>query len=1034
MEKNKSTERTGQTAFLNPFPGLRPFIPEESDLFFGREGQSEEILTKLKKNKFVTVIGASGSGKSSLIYCGIIPRLTGTKTSSDKWKVISLRPGNDPIGNLVEVFASSAGKEDDNFRAEIESTLRQGDRGLDKAVSALNLKKSEKVLLMVDQFEELFRYKDAQRSGSFTSDSVQFVNLIVNAISKSGLDIYVIITMRSDFIGECAHFQGLTSLINESNYLVPHMARENYQKVITGPVEYAGAKIDPELVDFLLDEIGSRIDQLPVLQHAMMRTWSHWKKIGHKDIAISKTDYDSIGQMSEAMSRHADEAFEELDPRGKEICEIMFKTITEKGNDNKGIRHPTKIETIASIARCTPEELFPVIDSFRLAGRSFLTPGPGLKLSSDTVIDVSHESLMRVWDRLSQWVEEEAASVQMYLRLSEASELFQAGKTSLWRPPDLQLAINWRNENKPSLTWAERYNPAFERAMVYLQTSEKEYLAEEENKIIAQKRQLRRSRITAIILGTAAIISVFFMLYAFERQIEANKQRREAEIQKQEAEVQKIKADSSALVANMNEQIANEESLRANANADSARYNAAIAEQQRLIAEENAIRASLSEQEALKQQGLAEEKEKEANENAELARLEKERATRLRMVSVGKTMAVKSVQATGQGDLQGLLAYQAYLFNKRNGGLENDADIYMGLYHVAKTFGGANYKSLEGHQGAVRSVAFTGDNETLFSSGSDRQLIKWNLADGKSEIVSSENEIIEVIAASPDGTLLATGSDNATIKVYPASGSGMTYMLEGHTGIIKSIVFTPDNKYLYSSSRDGSMLKWDLNTRESTPMISGIETIISLDISKSGKYLAGASEEGIVHLWDLDKDIELDPLISENGTINIIRFDEAGTLAIGFQNGSVELWNVEGGTINTVIQGHSATITDISFNSAFPQMATSSMDSKIKIWNREDLTEPPITLDDNNGYVLTISFSPDGKSLVSGADTKTGTDNLMLRPTRIDYMVSDICSILSRNFTDNEWRIYVGEDIEYEETCDSQELSIKVQQKKQNSQ
>lgn len=1029
MEKNKTKEKAGQSGYFNPFPGLRPFTPGESDLFFGREGQSEEILAKLKKNKFVTVIGASGSGKSSLIYCGIIPRLLGGKTSSEDWKVMNMRPGNDPIGNLVEIFASAGAKENNKYRNEIESALRQGDKGIDKAVSSLNLKAGEKVLLMVDQFEELFRYKEAQRSGSFTSDSKQFVNLLVNAISKSALDIYVIITMRSDFIGECAHFQGLTSLINDSNYLVPHMARENYLKVITGPIEYAGAKIEQVLVDSLLDEIGNRIDQLPVLQHAMMRTWSHWQKIGHKDIAISKTDYDSIGQMSEAMSRHADEAFEELDARGKEICELMFKTITEKGSDNKGIRHPTKIETIASIARCTPEELFPVVDAFRLTGRSFLIPGPGVDLTPATVIDVSHESLMRVWDRLSQWVEEEAASVQMYLRLSEASELFQAGKTSLWRPPDLQLAINWRNENKPTLTWAERYNPAFERAMVYLQTSEKEYLTEEENKIIAQKRQLRRSRITAIILGTAAIISVFFMLYAFERQIEANKQRREAEVQRQEAEVQKIKADSSALVAIQNEQRANEQSLLAIANADTAKLNEAKAEQQRLIAEENAIRASLSEQEALRQQGIAQEKEKEATENAELARLEEERATRLRMVSVGKTMAVKSVQARGQGDLQGLLAYQAYLFNKRNGGQENDADIYMGLYHVAKTFGGSNYKSLDGHQGAVKSIAFTDDSQTLFSSGSDGKVMKWNLTEGKAETVSAANEIVGVLATSQDGQLLATGSDNATIKIYPASGSGMAYKLEGHTDIIKSIVFTPDNKYLYSSSRDGSMLKWDLNTRESIPLLTGTETIISLDISESGQFLAGASESGIVHLWDLDKNIEIDPIVSENGTINIIKFDDAGTLAIGFQNGRVELWNVEGGTINAVIQGHSARISDISFNPAFPQMATGSTDGKVKIWNMEDLTEPPITLDDNNGgYVLAISFSPDGKALVSGADADT--DNLIVRPTRIDFMVSDICSLLTRNFTIDEWRIYVGEDIVYEETCESQDLSIKVKEKK----
>ncbi len=345
MKKSATNENAEHKGQLNPFPGLRPFTPEESDLFFGREGQSEEILNKLKKNRFVTVIGASGSGKSSLIYCGIIPKLISDGAKAG-WKVLSLRPGNDPIGNLVDMFGLASEKDSEKLRNDLEGEFRSNDSGLSNAVSGLGLKNGEKVLLMVDQFEELFRFKDAQRSGAFTSDSRQFVNLLVTALTRSKAEIHVIITMRSDFIGECAHFQGLTSLINSSNYLVPHMARENYYKAITGPVEYAGASIDEDLVNSLLDEIGGRIDQLPVLQHAMMRTWNHWLKLGHKDIAIGRTDYDSVGQMKEAMSRHADEAYEELDSRGKEICELLFKTITEKGNDNKGIRHPTKIEFI----------------------------------------------------------------------------------------------------------------------------------------------------------------------------------------------------------------------------------------------------------------------------------------------------------------------------------------------------------------------------------------------------------------------------------------------------------------------------------------------------------------------------------------------------------------------------------------------------------------------------------------------------------------------------------------------------------------
>lgn len=1029
MKKSTAQDKTEQKGLANPFPGLRPFTPEESDLFFGREGQSEEILTKLRKNRFVTVIGASGSGKSSLIYCGIIPRMM-SEDSNESWRVISLRPGNDPIGNLVSAFSGENASE--KSRNKMESELRSNDSGLDSAVASLKLKQNEKVLLLVDQFEELFRFKDAQRAGAFTSDSMQFVNLLVSALTKSQSGMHVILTMRSDFIGECAYFQGLTSLINSSNYLVPHMARDNYVRAITGPVEYAGAQIDEELVNRLLDEIGSRIDQLPVLQHAMMRTWNHWQLIGHKDIPISITDYDSVGQMSEAMSRHADEAFEELDSRGKVICEVIFKTISEKGNDNKGVRHPTKVETIAAIARCSNEELYNVINVYRLSGRSFLTPGPGVDLSPETVIDVSHESLMRVWDRLAIWVEEEAASVQMYLRLSEASELFQAGKTSLWRPPDLQLAINWREDNQPTLTWAERYNPAFERAKVYLETSEKEYLAEEENKIKAQKRQLRRSRITAIILGTAAIISVLFMLYAFVQQIEAEKNRIEAEANKELAEEQTIVAENNAEIAKVNATEANLQRERAQDNEAQAVYNAAVADTAKLRAiageqsaateakraNESAEEARLNEQEAIRQKAIADE--------------QTEIATSRRMVSIGKTMAVKSVQSSGQGDLQGLLAYQAYIFNKRYGGKENDADIYLGLYHVGKTYDGSNYRQLNGHTGAVRSISFMPEENKFFTSGSDGKVISWNLANGTPQIIFEDDQIMDIIITSQDGNLLACGSDKAEIRIFPADGAGMSFVLNGHSAKIKSLVFTPDNKYLFSSAIDGSLLKWDLDSKEYTELINEGGIANSLDVSPSGIYLAAAESNGEVQIWDIQTSEKLNTINSEKGLVNVVRFSEDGTLAVGYENGDVDLWDIESTTITAEINGHNATVTDIRFNTKSKQMASSGLDGYVKLWNLDDLAEPPISLVDNGGMVLSISFSSDGKSIVSGSDAQTDEENLIVRPTHIDYMVSDICQIINRNFTNDEWKIYVGEDLGYEKTCDSKDLRIKVEEKKGN--
>jgi hypothetical protein len=575
MGPNLKTEK------FNPFPGLRPFLPEESDLFFGREGESEEVLRKLLKNRFITVIGASGSGKSSLIYCGVLPRVKKLENnSSSSWRILTFRPGNDPIANMAEAFIKNIAENDKKNIDEqtITSLLNSGPDGITKVVKTFMSDNNKKVLILVDQFEELFRYRTTGAGSILAENAAGFVKLIEYSVNQTDAEVYTIITMRSDFIGECAHYQGFTQLINNSNYLVPHMNKENYRAAIEGPVKYAGALVDQKLVETLLDDIGDQTDQLPVLQHALMRTWAHWQELDEPDRPITFTDYDSVGTMSDAMSRHANEAFEELSLRGREICEKTFKTITEKGADNKGIRHPSSVKAIKSIIQCTSEELFEVVEKFRITSRSFITPRENIPLTDDSVLDLSHESLMRLWDRLKEWVDDEASSVLMYLRLSEASAMYQQGKTTLWRPPDLQLAINWREHHKPTLKWAERYDPAFERAMVYLRTSEKEYQAEEENKIMLQKRQMKRVKIVAGIVGGAAIISVGFMLFAFVQKIQADRQTILAEDRRVLAEKETQRADSSSKVATY-------QKILADSSATEARLSAIEAEKQRVKAD-----------------------------------------------------------------------------------------------------------------------------------------------------------------------------------------------------------------------------------------------------------------------------------------------------------------------------------------------------------------------------------------------------------------------------------------------------------------
>jgi energy-coupling factor transporter ATP-binding protein EcfA2 len=357
----------------NPFPGLRPFKIEESHLFFGREGQSDEVLLKLSKSRFVAVIGPSGSGKSSFIYCGVMPILYGgfLTDASPSWEVVVTRPGGGPIDNLAEAILKTNGEYNSSDtgdmkikRTIVSTLLRSSSLGLVEAIQQSRKSEDVNYLILVDQFEELFRFKES--SDNSFDETLAFVNLLMEAVDYPDAPIYIAITMRSDFIGDCAQFPELTRKINDSHYLIPQMTREQKRSAIEGPMAVGGAKVTTRLVQQLLNDLGDSPDQLPILQHALMRTWEYWDRFRDtEDELIDLKHYEAIGTMAEALSMHANEAFDELDEHQKHICEILFKAITEKRGENFGIRRPTRLSEIASIAEVSEEEVTSVVGKFR---------------------------------------------------------------------------------------------------------------------------------------------------------------------------------------------------------------------------------------------------------------------------------------------------------------------------------------------------------------------------------------------------------------------------------------------------------------------------------------------------------------------------------------------------------------------------------------------------------------------------------------------------------------------------------------------
>lgn len=484
---------------MNPFPGLRPFRQDEDYLFFGREEQTLELLQRLAGQRFVAVVGTSGSGKSSLVRCGLLSELLGGKLlqAGASWEVALTHPGGNPLALLTESLleADLYDRDEENSRENLLATLSRSHFGLVEAIKQAGLAPDTNFLLVVDQFEELFRFHEAGQTQQEVAN--EFVSVLLEAATQKEVPIYVVLTMRSDFIGECGQFEGLAEMVNRGEFLIPRLTREQYKRVIEGPIKVAGGKITPRLLQRLLNDLGQQADQLPCLQHALMRTWNIWSEKGDTE-ALDLDDYQRVGRMAEALSLHADEVFESLaNDRQRELCQGVFQALTVQESENRGIRRPQRLGTLCDILEVSRAELLPIIDAYRHQGVTFLMPSSEVALNDQTIIDISHESLMRVWTRLRHWVADEALAAGIYRRLSESASLYQQGKAGLYRDPELGIAQSWRETRRPNQAWAARYHPAFQDAVRFLDASQQAFLADQEVQERARQHELEQVRMIA---------------------------------------------------------------------------------------------------------------------------------------------------------------------------------------------------------------------------------------------------------------------------------------------------------------------------------------------------------------------------------------------------------------------------------------------------------------------------------------------------------------------------------------------------------
>lgn len=564
-----------------PFPGLRPFKTSEFQLFKGRDGQAEELIKRLKKNHFLAVIGSSGTGKSSLVRAGLIPQLFGgyLHAAGTKWNIAICRPGKDPVENLAIALSAIKGHSKEknsiyeNYQ-DIGAQLNNSIYGVLDVDEMLNAGKAaaqkSNLLIIIDQFEELFRF-DRKDLGKKNIEN-HFINLLLKASLNPASSVYVIITMRSEFLGDCVKYRGLPEAINEGQYLVPQLTRNQLKEVIEGPISLAGKKIAPGLVELLVNEVEEsklkeNLDQLPILQHALMRTYQQAMKRG-ADTEISYEHYQQVGEMEKALPNRAEAKYHELGEVGsdeqspskkQQIAKVVFQALTDASTDQKGGRRPTELRNIYAIAKmvkASEKEVDEVVNHFRDVDTSFIMPPinpnlPDTGLYPGLIIDISHESLMRNWDRLNKWITEEVRFGKLYKTLNERRELNEHDPNELVRGVLLRELLEWERRYSNNVTWASRYhsikNTRNKRAEdEELFAKNVAFLLRSKRESDLERRKKERGR-TALfsVLSAATLISLCFALWAFKERANATKNAGKAKEQEKVARQQATRAAAS---------------------------------------------------------------------------------------------------------------------------------------------------------------------------------------------------------------------------------------------------------------------------------------------------------------------------------------------------------------------------------------------------------------------------------------------------------------------------------------------------------
>ena len=983
-----------------PFQGLRAFREEDAAFFFGRTKFTDTLEEAVGKHNLVGVIGASGSGKSSVVRAGLIPRLRRQQPDT-LWEIAIMVPQQYPFKSLAGILIPLLESDRDLSEVqliehinELADSLITGRVTLKDVVDRLLAKQpgTDRLLLVIDQWEELYTLTEPAISEGKKLNEPEvrkrFIEMLLAASQDSRLRI--VFTLRGDFMGHVLAYRPLVDHLHDLK-LGP-MDRMELKEVIEKPAEGAGLTFADKLDRRILDDVGDEPGNLPLLEFALLELWNR-----REGAMLNHAVYETIGGIKGALARRADEIYKGLKKDDQVLLQRVFLRLVRPGEGAADTRRRADLSAMSEPAQRL------VLD---LAKERLLVTSRDDVMNKEQV-EVTHEALIKEWGKLKVWVDKNRAFLLWQQRINirlEDWEKAERDKEALLRGAPLLEALEYLDSNAEDIglrvkQFIKHSKVAHEKA---IEEESRRREAELENQRLLAEQQRKRAedqmkatqrfRWLSIGIGFLAFISAFVGWQARQAGREARENLLTANYRLAviyENTGRQLLQDSTMSLAWLYFSNALAQDIEPGRNLTYAKerlLNYTVTKKSKEEYWESPTLPGSVLSVAFSPTG------NQIVSSGEDGRIQVWDSNNGHLITelIGNPRLVRSISFSPSGDRivsgqeGGILRIwdideSNSVFTRYVSGhvwsvaynpsgdriVSGDADGSLKIWDDAS---GELLLTVNGDLGPIRSVSYSPSGDRIVSGGESGVVRIWDSNRGVLlYAIKASSDVISSVSYSPSGDQIASGGFDGIVRIWDSENGELVTTLSGHTGRIRSLGYNASGSQIVTGANDRTVRVWDSESGELLKVLSGhTGSVSSIAITPLGDRIASGGEDGAVRLWDSESGAALYALSGHFGMINSAAYSPSGEhIVSGGEDGTVQIWDSESGTALNVLSSHNSPVNSVSYSPFGNLIVSGGADGMVRIWDSESASVL-LVLSDSSGSVHSVAFSPSGDEVVSG--------------------------------------------------------------------